>query len=158
MIRSTTFIALLSILFLMSAKSSSSKPDKKEKKAVQAVIDKLFDSMRAGDGEGVRAVFTPDATLKTIFVKDGKPILHADGTVEKFATAVGTPHEKVWDERISSYEIQIDGNLASVWTPYQFYAGDTFSHCGVNAFQLFKSENGWKIFHIADTRRQSDCL
>jgi hypothetical protein len=40
---------------------------------------------------------------------------------------------------------------------YAFFAGDTFSHCGVNAFQLFKGADGWKIFHIADTRRREGC-
>ncbi|MBI5914693.1 MAG: nuclear transport factor 2 family protein [Bacteroidetes bacterium] len=31
------------------------------------------------------------------------------------------------------------------------------SHCGVDAFQLFKGENGWKITQISDTRRRENC-
>jgi hypothetical protein len=37
------------------------------------------------------------------------------------------------------YEVQIDDNLAAVWTEYEFYVGKNFSHCGVNAFQLVKN-------------------
>ncbi|HFA51249.1 MAG TPA: hypothetical protein ENJ95_19730 [Bacteroidetes bacterium] len=31
------------------------------------------------------------------------------------------------------------------------------SHCGVNAFHLFKSREGWKITQVTDTRRRNNC-
>jgi hypothetical protein len=31
---------------------------------------------------------------------------------------------------------ELDGPLASVWAEYSFYAGEKFSHCGIDAFQL----------------------
>jgi hypothetical protein len=55
------------------------------------------------------------------------------------------------------YEIAVDGALATAWILYQFYVGSTFSHCGVNAFQLFKSKDGWKIIQITDTCRREGC-
>jgi hypothetical protein len=63
----------------------------------------------------------------------------------------------VWDERIGEVEIKIDDNLATAWMNYAFYVGDTFSHCGVNAFQLAKGEAGWKVIQIADSRRKVAC-
>jgi hypothetical protein len=47
--------------------------------------------------------------------------------------------------------------MAAIWTEYSFYLGDKFSHCGVNSFQLFKDETGWKIIYIVDTRRKEGC-
>ncbi|MBX2840799.1 MAG: hypothetical protein KTR26_03455 [Flammeovirgaceae bacterium] len=70
---------------------------------------------------------------------------------------MGTPHDKIFDEKILSYDIKIDGHFATAWTEYKFYLGQEFSHCGVNAFHLFKSEEGWKITQITDTRRKEDC-
>ena len=61
------------------------------------------------------------------------------------------------DERISFSNVLIDGNLASVWTLYEFYYKGQFSHCGVNSFQLVKSNNEWKIQYIIDTRRKDNC-
>ena len=56
---------------------------------------------------------------------------------------------------IDTFEtIKIDGALASVWTPYKFYSGATFSHCGANSFQLVKIDGAWKIQYIIDTRRK----
>jgi len=67
-------------------------------------------------------------------------------------------HEIVWDERIMSYEIKVDADMATAWTEYAFYAGEKFSHCGVNAFQFFKDdEKGWLITQIIDTRRKENC-
>jgi hypothetical protein len=126
---------------------------------VIAVIKQMFDGMRKGDSTLVRAVFEASARLQTTYTgKDGKPGLRTETSIDGFVKAVGTPHPQVFDERIKSYEVRIDDNLATVWTPYEFYLGTAFSHCGVNAFQLFKSDKGWKIIHIVDTRRKQGCL
>lgn len=93
----------------------------------------------------------------TASIRDGVPTLTREASLEGFVQAVGAPHEEVWDERIWDAEVEVDGPLATAWIQYAFYVGETFSHCGVDAFQLFKGEDGWKIFHIADTRRQEGC-
>lgn len=67
------------------------------------------------------------------------------------------PHDAVWDERIWDTQVRIDGNLASVWTKYAFYLGPQFSHCGIDHFLLFRRAEGWKIIHLADTRRREGC-
>lgn len=131
--------------------------NEEELAAIQTVKN-LFDGMRAGDSTVVRAAFTENATLETVFYdKEGISKRNTGGTVDKFATAVGTPHDEIWDEKIWSYDVRIDANLASVWTDYTFYLGDKLSHCGVNAFHLFKTEQSWKISHITDTRRRDNC-
>src|SRR5436309_1278445 len=61
------------------------------------------------------------------------------------------------DERSWGSEVRIDDNLATVWVKYEFVAGGQFSHCGVDAFQLFKGPTGWKIFQVADTHRRENC-
>jgi hypothetical protein len=123
---------------------------------VRAVIDLLFNGMRSGDSTMVRAAFHPDARLMTTFTRDGKPMLQTM-KIDAFVEAVGKPHDQVWDERIGEVEIKIDDNLATAWMNYAFYVGDTFSHCGVNAFQLAKGEAGWKVIQIADSRRGVAC-
>lgn len=124
---------------------------------VVQTIQKMFDAMRAGDSTKLRSVFADEVRMLTTFYdQEGKPQLRT-GSLDKFATAVGTPHEKVWDERIWSYDVQIDQTMATVWTPYTFFSGEDFSHCGVNTFQLYRSEDGWKIVNIMDTRQKEGC-
>ena len=125
---------------------------------VKSAIRQLFDGMRKGDSAMVKDVFDARVVLQTIAKPEGGVAEVRTVSLEKFLTAVGTPHTDVWDERIAFDKILIDGDLASVWTPYRFYVGDRFSHCGVNSFQLCKSQKGWKIVYLIDTRRKDNCL
>ena len=56
-----------------------------------------------------------------------------------------------------TYNIQIDGPMANAWTNYEFWVNDSFSHCGVNSFQLFNDQGSWKIIYLIDTRRKEGC-
>lgn len=128
-----------------------------EEKAVYNVVLNVFDAMRAGDSTMLGKSFMPDVQMFTaIYDKDGNPVLNR-GSLHQFKLAIGSPHDRIYDEPIWNTEIKIDGLLAQVWTDYAFYLGDTFSHCGVDAFQLFKTKEGWKIFHLTDTRRRDNC-
>jgi limonene-1,2-epoxide hydrolase len=125
--------------------------------SVRAVVVKLFDAMRTRDSAAVRAVFVPGARLQTAMVQpDGTPLLRQD-SVGTIVRAVGAPSNVVWDERLDAWHVRIDGPLAVVTTDYSFYLGSQFSHCGIDAFQLFRGTEGWKIFQLTDTRRRTGC-
>ena len=128
-----------------------------EDQAIKKAIMSMFDGMRAGDSAMVHSVFTDQVIFQRIqdVPTDGAEVVNSD--FNNFLKAVGTPHDEVWDERIEFGPIHIDGNMASAWVPFKFYSGTTFSHCGVNSFQLYRAEDGWKIFHLVDTSRRTDC-
>ncbi|WP_192825131.1 nuclear transport factor 2 family protein [Rufibacter sp. LB8] len=128
-----------------------------EAKAVEAAVVKFFDGMRAGDSTMARSVLAPQARLLSVGKgKDGVVQLR-ETPMQKFLEMIGTPQPKVVDERIWDVRVQIDGDLATLWCEYALYVGENFSHCGVDAFQLHRSKDGWKIFAIADTRRKENC-
>ncbi|PJJ60591.1 nuclear transport factor 2 family protein [Hymenobacter chitinivorans] len=127
-----------------------------ETAAVKKTITTFFDGMRRGDSALVRSTLAPGVVLHTISSRSGTVQTGTEKAAE-FLQLVGTPHPEVYDERISFEQVLVDANLASVWTPYQFYVGPKFSHCGYNSFQLVKFAAGWKIVHIIDTRRKDGC-
>jgi hypothetical protein len=128
-----------------------------EDEVVQVVQD-LFDAMRARDRTALEAVFTDGARLS-------RGVTGADGTfavrdtpMDQFIDGiVSAETEALLDERIYNPEVRIDGNLATVWVEYDFYLGEEFSHCGVDAFQLAHDGTAWRIFQIADTRQREGC-
>ena len=126
-------------------------------RAIARVVHELFDGMRAGDSAMVRRVFHPRVRLLTSFRRDGQPMLAVEEDIEGFVTAVGTPHEDVWDERIWGLLIRTDGDFGMAWMNYAFYAGSTFSHCGVDLMEFVRTPDGWKIVGLADTRRREGC-
>ncbi len=127
-----------------------------EEREVLEVVDRLFDGMRARDGEVVASTFHPDAQM-AVAVEEGAepatpPVQGARGFIESVGAGGPSFHEPYFDP-----EVRIDGNLAHVWTFFQFYAGDEFSHCGYNSFQLVRTERGWEILFVGYTRRTDDC-
>jgi len=149
-------LALLLAPVAARAQSSAPADAASERAAVLAAVTSLFDGMRAGDSAKVRAAFHPNAQFVTALVRNGQPTVVVD-TLDKFLQAVGTPHAEVWDERLRDTVVHVDGPLAVVWSGYAFYRGATFSHCGVDAFQLARTPAGWRIISIADTRQRTGC-
>lgn len=125
--------------------------------AVKTVINNMFDGMRKTDSALIRSAFTSKAILQTIAkTKEGKVSVRNEA-VDSFIMAVTRPHKEVYDERITFDVVKVDADLATVWTPYQFFIDGKFNHCGVNSFQLVKIEGQWKIQYLIDTRRKQDC-
>ena len=124
---------------------------------VLAPVHHLFDAMRAADSSAARAAFHPAATLYSVGAnREGEAAVHVT-PVARFIEAIGSPRDAVWDEHLGDAEVRTDGDLATVWVPYAFYLGDTFSHCGTNAFHLARTDGAWRILHITDTRRKDGC-
>jgi hypothetical protein len=74
---------------------------------------------------------------------------------QSFYQSIATiPATILFEERILNYSIQVDGAMAHIWTPYEFFINGKFSHKGVNAFTLFKENEQWKIVYLIDTRRK----
>jgi hypothetical protein len=123
---------------------------------ILATVQRLFDGMRARDTAAIRAVFDSGARLVTTGVRrDGTRAVRAT-PIAQFIAAIGGL-AIVPDERIRDPEVRQDGGLATVWVSYAFYADTTFSHCGVDAFQLACTEAGWRIVALADTQRREGC-
>lgn len=153
------FKQLLILLFLtISSQIIWSQSKTADSLAVHQTIIDLFDGMREGDSAKVSSTFDPAVKMYTSYKnKDGQLILK-EGKLQPFLDAIGTPHEQIWDERLSNTVVYVDIGIAQVWTEYSFYVGNTFSHCGVDAFHLIKDDAGsWKIIHLMDTRKKKAC-
>jgi hypothetical protein len=128
-----------------------------EQKEIEKVISTLFEGMKSKNPLLVEQAFLKDAIMQTTIVGTNGATIGTN-SVQDFVNRIATtPDNTILDERILEYQIKVDGHMASVWTPYEFYVNDGFSHCGVNSFQLIKALEGWKIVYIIDTRRKEEC-
>ncbi|KEO72797.1 nuclear transport factor 2 family protein [Anditalea andensis] len=128
-----------------------------DKNEIQQVISNLFQGMRDKDQQLIEKSFHSEAVMHTAAQSpDGTKL--GSNSVNEFINRVAvTPPETILDERIQDYHIQVDGDIASAWTPYRFYVNDGFSHCGVNSFQFIRIDGQWKITYVIDTRRKDNC-
>ena len=119
------------------------------------MIADFFLSMKRADTAGMRATLSPFAQLQaTQATPDAEPTVMQQSIPNFMASVARTPPGAL-DERIAFETVNIDGPLASVWTPYQFYYNGRFSHCGANSFQLVRLQGKWLIQYIIDTRRKN---
>lgn len=124
--------------------------------SVMATINRFFEGMKKADTGLLKSTLSNSAILQTIVDEKGV-IKVKDEKISEFISFVGQQTPGDTDEQIEIGTVNIDGPLASVWTPYKFYYKSKFSHCGVNSFQLVKFSNEWKIQFIIDTRKRVGC-
>ena len=127
-------------IFFLLISSFSFAQNSTEKEVVKP-IENLFNAMKSADSIGVKNAFSSSAIMQT-FDKNNEIRTEK---VEVFSKQVGISKAGDLDERYTISKILIDGNMASVWVPYEFYYKGNFLHCGVNSFQLAKINNEWKI-------------
>jgi hypothetical protein len=127
--------------------------------SVKKIINVFFEGLNKGDTGIMKKSIAEGIALQTIAVnRKGEAAIRNDVIAEFFTqVAVRPPEIKSMEEKITFGTILIDGPMASVWTPYNFFVNGQLYHCGVNSFQLVKTVQGWRIAHIIDTRRRKGC-
>ena len=144
--------SLLTLTLLLCSMLSFAQTSETEQ--VKATINSFFDGMRNSDSTTLKNNLAVNAVFQTISSNNEVKSQNPSG----FVSSVGKAAKGSLDERITFRSIHIDGNLAAVWTPYEFYLNGKFSHCGVNSFQLHKENGQWKIQYVIDTRRKEGCV
>lgn len=115
--------------------------------------------MQTNDTTLLKSVFSDAVTMASVMKnREGKVVVQQETGIKDFVKQIATPNPRgAFNEEIWNVKVQLDGDFAQVWCDYAFYLGNTFSHCGVDAFHMVRTPDGWKIFHLADTRRRQGC-
>ena len=115
-----------------------------DRAAVLAAVETFFTSMTERDVAAARSVLEPQGRFFSVRIgADGDRSVRsftnqeyldglADGTVVQ--------RERMWD-----VQVRVHGDIATVWGPYDFHRDGIFSHCGVDAFDLIRTTQGWRL-------------
>lgn len=125
-----------------------------QEKEIKQSISIFFDGLQTGDTLKIQTVCHKEMKLQSILEKNAIGNLSFETNEEFYKSIASIPKNLIIEERILDYKIQIDGSMAQVWTPYEFYINGKLSHFGTNSFTLLLENNIWKIVHIIDTRRK----
>jgi len=134
---------LFFFLFFQSAGAQDSQ-------IIRATLHDFFYAIHTADSALMSSVLREDAILRTIHPESGELSPQISG--RSLCGMIGGLSPKGQKEKIWSYDIDQDGDLAHAWMPYSFYVAGDFHHCGVNDVQLSRSHGKWKIVHVIDTR------
>ncbi|WP_347372693.1 nuclear transport factor 2 family protein [Aequorivita sp. Q41] len=148
------FVFLL--LFTVSINSFSQNAFSEED--AKNIINTFFEGFHSGDTLVMKSVMAKGMVMQTAYTdKKGTHKINNDDPDGFVNNIANRPADQKWEERLLSYKVEIDGNLAHIWIPYEFWFNGSLMHCGANSFTLAKLDDGWKIIHIIDSRRKDGC-
>jgi hypothetical protein len=134
---------VLLIFLLATLPWTSSAQSPTDRDAVLKTIKLFFDTMAAKDVEGARKIMVPEGRFYAMDMLKAT-MAPASFTSEEYFVRL-QQNKQTLRERIWNPEVRVHRTIATVWAPYDFWIDGKFSHCGVDAFDLIKAPDGWKI-------------
>lgn len=123
-------------------------------KEVLQIAHDFFDALEKGDTTAYRRLFQTGAMIYSVREKGGQTITNSRSPFnDKFQPGT-VIKERMKDTGV---EVQVHGNMAQVWAPYNLWINDAFSHCGVDVFTLIKTNSGWRIAALSYTIEKEGC-
>ena len=138
-------VALIIILFVfvvsgLSRMTHAQSPTDRERQAILKVVQTFFDTMTAKDIDGAREILVPQGRFHAMRAGSEPRSLANEEYLAQLQASKQTMRERIWNP-----DVRVHGAIATMWAPYDFWIDGKLSHCGVDAFDLIKTDKGWKI-------------
>lgn len=154
---------MLSLLLMLAAQSASGKlppgnalPPQPagQEQAVLATVQSLLASFEAGDSAAMLRQVYPDGRVTATGTRSsGSGVRQQSWTQFAARVSPGTPFK----ETISDPAVEIDGDAAMVWAPYEVRVGGKVSNCGFDHFDLVRENGVWKVMNLTFSSRVTGC-
>lgn len=124
--------------------------------AVMAPINAMFAGLEARDGAMILAQAWPEGGATIVAEKpDGsRSVQHLSWA--DFAGGI-KPGPEHYREKLLDPAIEIDGDIAMVWSRYVFTIDGKADHCGVDHFDLIREKGAWKVLSVTWSERTTGC-
>ncbi|MBO0324154.1 nuclear transport factor 2 family protein [Muricauda sp. CAU 1633] len=134
-------------------------PEMDAQQKVKQVIETFFDGFHKQDSSIIKKTLIDKVVLQTTGRDlEGKTRFREENLSEVLASIYSIPDSIKFQEKLTSFSIQVDRTMANAWVGYEFWLNDEFSHCGINSFQLVDFDGEWKIIYLIDTRGKAGCM
>jgi hypothetical protein len=148
-------IAVPLLLVFARASSAQTLTSHKDSADVVNTVQRMFTAMLQHDTTTLRAVMLP-GTRFVVANNDTTPLMPRIQIDSAFIRQIGASKQQL-SERMFGPTVHVDGNLAIVWTPYDFHVDGKWSHCGTDTFTLVQTPDGWKVSALAYTVQRKNC-
>ena len=152
MTRLTTLALFLGALLVPAVGSAQAAPDQE---AIVAAVNRYFAGMKARDTVAMSASTMPGATLGFAAYRAGK--VATGGAISTVQHANIAAMAEAPDERLLGAETWQDGDIATVWAPYEIFLGTKLLHCGYDGVNLARVNGVWQLATIVYTARPDEC-
>ncbi len=130
-----------------------------DQEAVKKVVEGFFEAFHNQDSVAMKQFMADKVLLQTTGRnKEGKTMLRTEKIEKLYESIVSIPDSIQFQEKLTTWSIQVDRTMANAWVGYEFWLNGNFSHCGINSFQMVNFDGAWKIVYLIDTRGRAGCL
>jgi len=144
-------------LFFVGIVITSAQSDEEVK--VKEVVEGFFEAFHKQDSIVMKKYVGDNVLLQTTGRnKEGKTMFRTEKIEKLYSSIVSIPDSVQFQEKLTSWSIQVDRTMANAWVGYEFWINDEFSHCGINSFQMVNFDGDWKIVYLIDTRGRTGCI
>jgi len=138
-------------------KGTALPPPGTEEAAVLAPVERIFAALTAGDGAAVLAATRPDgrATVALEGPDGRRGIRQRDWA--SFAAGLKPGPDRIVERFTGTPAVEVDGDIAMVWGPYELTVNGKRAHCGVDHFDLVREAGAWKVLNVTWSQRTTGC-
>jgi hypothetical protein len=144
----------ISLIFCIAISGNINVHAQDEKNEVLAIAEQFFTALEKGDTATLRSLFLDEA--RNYFVQERDTKVRAGSQLPKNFKA---DKDRIVRERFikGGVDVMVHSRIAVVWGSYNLWINDKFSHCGVDAFTLLKTDAGWKISSLSYSMETEGC-
>jgi hypothetical protein len=154
---------IVAILLALAVQTTSNKlppaqalpPPAAEEQPVLAPVNRLLAAIASGDKQALLAEVRPDGGATAAFDLPGRHTISRESWTE-FSTSIGGG-PNVIAERLIDPAVEIDGDIAMVWSEYVFMMNGQVQHCGADHFDLVRENGIWKVLNATWSERVTGC-
>lgn len=125
-----------------------------DRRAVLAVADRMFAALAAKDSAALLAEVVPEgrATANELGARRGVTSVAWPQFAAHLPRIPGRPMERLIDPHV-----HVEGDIAMIWSRYEFELDGRFSHCGIDHFDLIRQDGRWKVINLTWTQQYENC-
>ena len=153
------FVLFALLLITVGVKAQDSNTEAvDEKQKIKKVVETFFEGFHKQDSTIIKSTIADHVVLQTTGRNpEGKTLFRNEEFSKFLKSIVSIPDSINFQEKLTSFSIQVDRTMANAWVGYEFWLNGNFSHCGINSFQMVNFDGEWKIIYLIDTRGKEGC-
>ena len=146
------FFILFFVCFCLLASCSPQDP---EEQAIIDTVERFFSALATRNANLAKEVLFHEGVSFSVRKEEGAFQIRTMPHLQMI-DSLSSPGQQML-ERMWKPKVLLHDRIAILWTKYDFHLEGKFSHCGVDAFNLIKTSQGWKISGIIYSVEKEGC-
>lgn len=119
-----------------------------------AVVDQLFGALATRNSAALLAAVVPEGRATSSRMQPTRGF--RSRLWAEFAAGLAGGTERL-SERLIDPHVHVEGDIAMIWSRYEFEVDGRFAHCGIDHFDLVRQDGRWRVLNLTWTQQTVGC-